>query len=88
MMQQQTFKKSKGKKSLTDKSVIGLQPKYWAEDFPLEPICEQNMNYVEVDEANDFLELEIQNIRAYQGINGDFIDHGHSSLTLAPNQQL
>jgi hypothetical protein len=47
------------------------------------------MNYTTTqDEANDFLELEIQNIRAYQGIKGDFIDHGHSSLTLAQNQQL
>ena len=65
--------------------MIGLQPKYWAEDFPLEPINSQ----AEQDEANDFLELEIQNLNAYKNIRGDYIDHGHSSISLTvPGQQL
>lgn len=72
--QNQNNLKSKGKKSQADKSVIGLQPKYWAEDFPqtFETISE---------EANDYLELEIQNMKAYKNIKGHYIDHGHSLLT-------
>lgn len=79
----QNFKKSKGKKSLGDKSAIGLQPKYWAEDFPIEPLFSQELNNCSNEnEANDFLELEIQNMNAYANIAGDFIDHGHSSLKI------
>jgi hypothetical protein len=54
----QNQKKSRGKKSQADKSVLGLHPSYWAEDFPLEPIYEHERNYSEV-EPNDYLELEI-----------------------------
>ena len=69
--------KSKGKRSLADKSFIGLHPTYWAEDFNIEPAFDHRLDDSHIDEANDFLELEIQNLNAYIGIKGDYIDHGH-----------
>ena len=34
------------------------------------------------------MELEIQNIKAYKNIRGNYIDHGHQFLTTDPCQQL